>query len=149
MLAKQWRTPIRAPWGAIKKIRRARIEDAAAEFRMLDFGEKSARLELLVIEERLGVAHDRVGLAQQLRALQKLVAIVILDPFVEHVEQMLGVLPSIRDVVPHLIAEVLRLTVAVDPFQERGPVAQRAMHDVAVAAFADAEKSAPMQRAAA
>src|SRR5260370_35444198 len=45
--------------------------------------------------------------------------------------------------------EVGGLAVGLDPFDERGPVAERAMHDVPIAAFADPKEAAPMQCAAA
>src|SRR6266446_8208903 len=62
---------------------------------------------------------------------------------------MLGVFGAIRQVVPFRPLEIVRVGVRGDPFSQRGPVAKRAVHDVTVAAFADLEVAAPMERAAA
>src|SRR6266436_8506995 len=62
---------------------------------------------------------------------------------------MFGMLCTIDDVLPFRRRQVLRLTVCSHPFDERGPVAERAMHDVAIAAFTDTKVAAPMKRAAA
>src|SRR5665213_1349603 len=137
MFSEQRWTPIHAPRGPIEKIWRTGIAEAAPELGMLDLCEKTARRKLLVFEQRLGTAHDRIWLAKQLRALEEIVAVVVRDPFIEHVEKMLCVDRSIHHVVPLRLDEILRLAIAVDPFDERRPIAQRAMHDVAVAAFAD------------
>src|SRR5271155_4046909 len=61
---------------------------------------------------------------------------------------MLGVLGAIEHIAPFRLDEILRPPVGRYPFDQRGPVAQRAVHDVAVAASADAEIAAPVQRAA-
>src|SRR5208282_4642424 len=149
MLSHQRRAPRYAPRGAIEKIRRARIAELAAELGMLDLDEVAALRELVVVEQRLGRADGRVGLAQKLRALEQLVARIVLDPIVEHVEDMLGHEIAIHHLLIVGRVEIGSLAVGLDPFDERGPIAERAMHDVTVTAFADAKETAPMQRAAA
>ena len=61
---------------------------------------------------------------------------------------MLGHQVPIHWLVVVRVVEVCGLAVGLDPFDERGPVAERAMHDVTVAAFSDAKKTAPVQSAA-
>src|SRR5882672_1470403 len=65
---------------------------------------------------------------------------------------MLGVRAPFRHVLPFgggkVGSKIPRLAVAVDPFDQRGPIAERAVHHVTVAASPDPEKAAPMQRAA-
>ena len=116
---------------------------------MLDLGEESAIDELLVVEQRLGRTHGRVRLAQKLCALEQFVARIILDPIVEHFEHMLGHQVAIKRLVVIRVVEVGRLAVRFHPFDERSPIAERAMHDVPVAAFADPKETAPVQSAAA
>src|SRR5262249_38210655 len=135
-------TPIDAPGGAVKQIWRAWIAKAAAQFRVFNLGKEAARRELFIVEQRLGPSNYRVGLAQKLCTLEQFVATVVLDPFIQYVEQMLGLEKAVHDLLVLGIGQVNRLAVRLDPFDERGPVAQRAMHDVAVAAFADPKKAA-------
>src|ERR1039458_6339530 len=148
MLSDQRRAARYSPRRAIEKIRRARIAELAAELGMLDLDEVAARSKLLCLEQRLGRADGRVGLAQKLRTLEQLVARIVLDPIVEHVEEMLGHEIAIHHLLIVGRVEIASLAVGLDPFDERGPVAERAMHDVAVTAFADAKETAPMQSAA-
>src|SRR5580658_4150156 len=149
MLTDQRRAPRDAPRRAVEKIRRARVAKFAVELGMLDLDEVAALDELLVVEQRFGRAHGRVRLAQQLRALEQFVARIIFDPIVEHFEHMLGHQVAIHRLLVVRVVEVGPLAVGLDPFDERGPVAERAMHDVPVAAFADPKETAPVQSAAA
>src|ERR1700733_200890 len=149
MLARQRRPSRDEPWRAVEKIWRARITEPAAELGMLNLDEEAAVDELLVVEQRLGRPHGRVGLAQQLRALEQFVARIILHPIVEHFENMLCHQVAVHRLLIVWRVEVGALAIGLDPFDERGPIAERAMHDVAVAAFADAKKPAPVQSAAA
>src|SRR5208283_5765865 len=149
MLSHQRRAPRYAPRRAIEKIRRARVAELAAELGMLDLDEVATLGQLLVVEQRLGGANGGVGLAQKLRALEQLVTRIVLDPIVENFEQMLGHEIAIHHLLILGRVEIGSLAVGLDPFDERGPVAERAMHDVAVAAFAHAKETAPMQSAAA
>src|SRR5579872_3678282 len=116
---------------------------------MLHWYKITARPQLFVVKQRLGSANGRIWKAQHLRAFEQLVAAIILDPLIEYVKQMLGMCRTIDDILPFRRNQVLGLSVAGHPFDERGPVAKRAMHNIAVAAFANPKIAAPMKRAAA
>src|SRR5690242_14297000 len=62
---------------------------------------------------------------------------------------MLGVGCPIDHIVPFRSGKIAGLAIRSDPFDERSPVAERAVHNIAVAASADSEVAAPVQRTAA
>src|SRR6202795_2580656 len=116
MLAEDRRTSGNAPRGAVEQIRRARVAELAPELRMLDLDEEAARSELLVVEQRLGRADRRVGLAQKLGAFDQFFARVVFGPIVENVEKMLGHQGAMYHLVILGRFEIAGLAVGFDPF---------------------------------
>src|SRR5262249_29791453 len=136
-----------APGGGAEHVWCSRIHQRLAEVVVWHGYEESARLELRVVRQGFGTEHRGVGKTAQLRGVDEIGDAVAACPGVEHVEQMRAMFPAIVEVRPGRFGEILRLAIRLDPLDQRRPVSQCAMHDVAVEAAGDAKISRPVETA--